>query len=204
MSKRKLQFCKGEYYHVMNRTSSGTELFKDDKDYKLFLEKMYFYAEDCKIRIIAVTLMPTHYHIILKQNNNIGVDKFIHRLSISYTWHYRKRYKHHGSIFGSRFTAVLIVDSQQMRTVCSYVHANAWKAGLVDNPLEWDAGNLSLFYSKDFWDENQDPFLLEAFSSNKDFKNFFNAYLQINPPIIITKKSIFNTPKSKTNRLDTG
>jgi len=199
MSRRKLQFNEGGYYHVMNRTSSGTELYKDTDDYNLFLEKMYHYANDCKIKIIAISLMPTHYHIVLKQDGEVGVDKFIQRLSISYTWHYRKRYGHHGSIFGGRFNAILISDSHQMRTVCCYVHANSWKARLVDDPLEWEAGNLPLFYNKEFWNNDPDPFLLDAFSSGDKFRDFFHAYLQVNTPVM--KPIVY---ASENYRLDTG
>ncbi len=185
MSKRKLQFTTGGYYHVMNRTSSGIELFRDKKDYDFFLEKIDYYAVDCQIEIIAKCLMPTHNQILVKQDGEISTNKFIQRLSIAYSWYYRRRYGHHGSIFGGRFKAVEIADRHQMRIVCCYIHANAWKAGLTDNPLDWEAGDLSLFYSEDFWDKNPDPFLSEAFASANEFKKLFEAYLIVHQPTII-------------------
>lgn len=184
MSKRKLQFTQGGYYHVMNRTPSGIELFKDKEDYNYFLKLIENYAEDCEIKIITKCLMPTHYHILIRQQGETSVAQFIHRLSIAYCWYYRKRYKHHGSIFGGRFKAIEIVDSNQMRTVCCYIHTNAWKAGLVDNPQEWEAGDLALFSSSYFWENNLDPFLSEAFTSKDHFNAFFKAYMQIHKPTI--------------------
>jgi len=185
MPYRKIEFNKGSYYHVMNRTSSGIELFKDLEDYAVFDERMQYYAKKCDIKIIVKSLMPTHFHFLLKQDGDISLGKFIQRLSISYGRIYHKKYNYHGSLFGHRFKVKEIGDVFHMRTVSCYVCANAWKAGLVDNPLDWPGDDLALFYSDEFWLNNPDKFLLEAFHSKVGFKKQFEAYLKLGASGII-------------------
>ncbi len=179
MPRRKIEFTKGGYYHLTNRTSSGELLFREMEDFFIFDMRASAYAEDSNIKIIAQCLMPTHYHLLIRQDGDITATKFIHRLSVSYSKIYKKRHAHHGSLFGSRFSATEINSVIQMYNTCCYLHANSFEAGLVDNPLDWPAGDLSLFYSEEFWAKGTDPALLECFGSLAGFKAAFENYLQI-------------------------
>ena len=177
MSKLRIEFQKGSYYHITNRTASGLILFNDEHDYLAFSTRLDRYAEECNIEIIVKSLMPTHYHLVIRQDGDITASKFLQKLSISYVRFFAKRYNHHGAVFGQRFSATEIVDIYQMRNTGCYVLANAYKAELVDNPLDWQYDDLALFYSKEFWESQIDDYLLESFGSLEGFKERFEVYI---------------------------
>src|SRR3989344_9647834 len=37
------------------------------------------------VSILAFTIMPNHFHLILKQKNNGGISKFMHKLTMAYS-----------------------------------------------------------------------------------------------------------------------
>ncbi|HBI17341.1 MAG TPA: hypothetical protein DDY52_04330, partial [Candidatus Moranbacteria bacterium] len=43
------------------------------------------------VEIIAYCLNPNHYHFILKQLEENGITKFMHKLSTSYTMYFNKK-----------------------------------------------------------------------------------------------------------------
>jgi len=95
---RKIQFANNEYYHVFNKCIEESKLFRDRNDYLKFLkdlkdlnnESLYgvrqkiiesqgfeefnsFIAKEEKIvEIISYSLLPNHYHLILKQLKDDG------------------------------------------------------------------------------------------------------------------------------------
>lgn len=201
MSKHRINFQKGGYYHITNRTASGLVLFIDDQDYQAFDRRLEYYAAECNLTIIAKSLMPTHYHLLVRQDGEINPSKFTQKLSISYFKFYTKRYNHHGAIFGQRFKAIEITSVFQMRNTCCYIHANAYKAELVDNPMDWLYGDLALFYNKEFWLKQTDAYLLESFDSLAGFIEAFETYLKamqlFQAPTFQKKK---NYPKKKNRK----
>lgn len=201
MSKLRIDFHKGGYYHITNRTASGLILFNDDQDYQAFDKRLEHYAKECNLTIIVKSLMPTHYHLLVRQDGEVTSSKFTQKLSISYFKFYTKRYNHHGAIFGQRFRAIEITDIFQMRNTCCYIHANAYKAALVDKPIDWQYGDLALFYSEDFWIKQTDEYLLESFGSLEGFTEAFEIYLSamqlFQSPIIHKQK---NNPEKQNKK----
>jgi len=175
---KKVQFEKGSYYHLMNRTPSGVLLFRDMDDYILFDKRATAYADECGFVIITRCLMPTHYHFLVRQDGDITPSKFMQKLSISYVNSYRHKYGHHGSLFGHRFGVVEILDRYQMSNTCLYIQVNGYEAGYVENPIDWPAGDLALFMSDKFWQTQTDPYLLDSFGSLEGFKEAYNDYME--------------------------
>src|SRR3989338_4171853 len=92
MSLRKVNFVKGEYYHIYNRGNSKQKIFHDKEDYLRFISLLYisnsnesfnFYdlsrnsnfnvyeikKNNSLVSIGAYCLMPNHFHILLTQRD---------------------------------------------------------------------------------------------------------------------------------------
>ena len=93
MSKRKVNFEEGEYYHIYNRGNNKQKIFLDDKDRDRFLKLLYLSNSNKNIRfreqiveqgieafdfdrgkrvvsVGAYVLMPNHFHIYVKVINS--------------------------------------------------------------------------------------------------------------------------------------
>ena len=50
----------GACYHIMNRGNQRMDVFSSADDYKLFLDKLVYYAEIYQIEIFSYCLMSNH------------------------------------------------------------------------------------------------------------------------------------------------
>ncbi len=77
--------------------------------------------------------MPNHFHFVLRQNKENGIEDFMGNLVNSFTRFYNTIYKRKGSLFLARFHAVPINDDAQFLFATRYVHLNPMVAGIVDS-----------------------------------------------------------------------
>jgi REP element-mobilizing transposase RayT len=121
-----------KYYHIFNRTNNKEFLFKEEENYRFFLEQVKKYIVPIA-DIFSYCLMPNHFHFVLriKGDNKLKVfvekcskinqikdlqgfenlegltSKFISQqfsnLFNSYTKAINKKYNRKGSLFTPRF-----------------------------------------------------------------------------------------------------
>jgi len=149
---RKTVFANEEYYHIYNRGVDKREVFLDEEDFLRFLKnlrefnsKLIREAREVRskfselssgapelssenleplVEIVAYCLNPNHYHLILKQNFEKGIEKFMHKLSTGYTNYFNKKYNRSGSLFQGRFKAIHIDSNEYLLHLSVYVNKN--------------------------------------------------------------------------------
>ena len=107
MSIRKTPFVNGEFYHIYNRGVDKREIFMDDFDIQRFFQSMTEFNVlepigsiyensfvdkqlgggasklERLVNFVAYCLNPNHYHFLLEQVADKGIEKFMHRMVIS-------------------------------------------------------------------------------------------------------------------------
>ncbi|MFH1838328.1 MAG: transposase [Candidatus Kuenenbacteria bacterium] len=76
------------------------------------------------VEILVFTLMPNHFHLILKQKKEGGIIKFMKKLGIGYANYFNKKYKRVGGLFQGRFKALLIEKEAHFSYLPFYIHTN--------------------------------------------------------------------------------
>lgn len=97
------------------------------------------YFSDGKLRtqIIAYCLMPTHFHLILKQLHDNGISQHMAGALNSYSHYFNTKYKRLGPLWVGRFKCVLVDNDEQLLHLTRYLHRNPTIADLVKNPEDW-------------------------------------------------------------------
>lgn len=142
MPYKQVVFANNEYYHVFNRGVEKRQIFLVKRDYQRFLETLIYYQNanppvrfsfsktrgNPKVKklagIICYTLMPTHFHILLRQTIDNGITDLLSKISNSYTKFFNTKYKRAGALFTGPFKAVRIEDDEQLLHVNRYIHLN--------------------------------------------------------------------------------
>lgn len=93
-----------------------------EKDGILKLLRLNNFAGD--IKLIAYSLMPNHFHFLLKQESANAIDYFMNSLATRYTMFFNKKYKRVGSLYQAVYKAVLVESDQQLLYLTSYIHRN--------------------------------------------------------------------------------
>jgi len=89
------------------------------------------------VRIIAYLIMPTHFHIVLKQNSDSGIERYMANISNAYARYFNTRINRKGPLWIGRFRNVLVESDNQLMHLTRYIHLNPVSAGLVTNASNW-------------------------------------------------------------------
>ncbi len=141
-----------EVYHVYNRSIAQIEIFTSKREYLRFIETMDFYRF-CKnsikfssfltlktdfqnkylmslyrtskqVDIISFSIMPNHYHLLVRQLSDNGIANFVRKFQDSYAKYFNSKYKRFGGLFVSPFKAVRVWNEEQLVHTSRYIHLN--------------------------------------------------------------------------------
>ncbi len=127
------------YAHVITRGVGKMIIFEDDTDYKYYIKLMHKYADEENITVCAYCLMDNHSHILLKyRDNNLSV--YMHKLSMTYSKYFNKKYDRTGHLFQNRYKFEAVEDESYFLTVTKYIIQNPEKAGICKaNDYRWSS-----------------------------------------------------------------
>jgi putative transposase len=156
--KRFQKLVNGEYYHVFNRSIQKEEILKSSKFLNRTLDLFEFYRFPQKLRfsyfnrlkseiqieyhrqleeltpliqIYAFSLMPNHYHLLLKQLQERGIEKFISNFQNSFAKYFNTLKNKDGPVFQCPFKAKHISTDSEFLHVSRYVHLNPVSSSIV-------------------------------------------------------------------------
>lgn len=152
---RTFNFASGEYYHIYNRGVDKREIFLDSLDYERFilnlasmnnvevfhigniksnLKNKYKGLETCLalrdktlVDIGVWCLMPNHFHLLVREKEEGGIVKFMHKLETGYTMYFNKKNERSGALFEGTFKAEHVSNDNHLKYIYSYIHLNCIK-----------------------------------------------------------------------------
>lgn len=185
------QFC----YHIFNRGVEKRIIFIDESDYQRFLEILYYYQfsgpkprfsahkyfrnqvfdKSPKIvEIISYCLIPNHFHFLIKQLSEGGIQEFIRKISNSYTKYFNTKYKRVGPLFQGNFKGVFIESDELLLHVSRYIHLNPFVAGLTNNIEDFPYSSYQEYLKSTQTKLSNPQIILDFFKTPKDYQSFVN------------------------------
>src|SRR3989338_7697833 len=117
-------FIPNGHYHIYNRGHNKNPIFLQTKDYQRYLKRLEEYLKKHDVALLCYCLMPNHVHLLMRQNGDESIERFIHRLHTAYTMYFNKKYERIGAVFQGRFKAKLIETDEYLIHVSRYIHLN--------------------------------------------------------------------------------
>jgi putative transposase len=205
---KKPHFADGEIYHVYNRGVEKREIYLDEKDFFRFVHCLYEFNDERPVTnthyffnpktmvvdsrplktyqqprellvdILVFTLMPNHFHLMLRQRKEKGIVKFMQKLGTGYSMYFNKRYERVGSLFQGRFKAAHVNVESHFIHLPHYIHTNPLS-------LEYRGSTSIEFLSTYRWSSFPDyigkknfpsithrDFLLDIFGGENAYKSY--------------------------------
>ena len=189
---RKEKFITGEHYHIYSRTILNVPEFKnnsnakklhqafllgnstnsgqafgylrDNKDNPKALEKAIEISQKGKklVDILCYSIMPDHYHLLLKELKNNGVTDFVRRCNTSIAKYINVKNNRLGSLFESNFKAKHIDTNEYLLHLSVYINLN---------PLDFISGKEWRFNKLKKWALIKQKLINYPWSSAKFFLN---------------------------------
>ena len=125
------------------------------------------------VEIICYCLNPNHYHFILKQVADKGIEKFMQRMGTAYTMFFNKKYKRSGALFQGRFKSVYIDSNEYLLYLSAYVNKNNFIHGYSKS--DWKYSSLLDYIGKRKGGLCKKDEILKQFRSVEDYKEFLES-----------------------------
>ena len=144
----------GHYYHIYNRGNNREDLFREERNYRYFLQ-LYARHVHPIADTFAYCLMRNHFHLLvrIKETSQVSetcevlatrevltpreVSQHFSNLFNAYTKAINKAYGRTGSLFEERFGRIEVTSDRYFLQLIFYIHFNPQKHGFVDDFREW-------------------------------------------------------------------
>ncbi|MFZ2523056.1 MAG: transposase [Minisyncoccia bacterium] len=76
------------------------------------------------VNFVCYCLNTNHYHFLLEQVSENGIEKFMHRLGTGYTKYFNIKNKRSGALFQGKFKAVHVDSNEYLLHLSAYINLN--------------------------------------------------------------------------------
>ena len=91
-------------YHILTRGNNREDVFKDEKDYKKYIEILRRYKEKYNFRLYHYVLMRNHVHLVVEPTEEGGtLAEIMKGINLSYAQYFKFWYKHIGHFWQDRY-----------------------------------------------------------------------------------------------------
>lgn len=119
------------------------------------------------IDLICYAIMPNHFHLLIKQSEENGINHFLNAIGTRYAGYFNRKYKRVGPLFQGVYKAVPINSDEQLLHVSRYIHLNPLKINKPNLP-----SSLPEFLGRDKSDWINSEIILGYFSAINSMNNY--------------------------------
>ncbi len=201
MTTRKIILVNNEFYHIYNQTVGDEIIFAKKHNFNRAISLINFYRFKPQIsysrfkdfpfekqkeifsvisstpplvEIYAFCFMPNHYHFLLRQISNDGIDSFISNFQNSFSKYYNKKQERRGALFCHSYKRVRIETEEQFIHLSRYIHLNPVTAYLIKlEELEaYSYTSFSHYMGKKFFNFLSEEWISNYFKTADRYKKF--------------------------------
>lgn len=220
MSRKARNFSETGIYHIIIRGNNQQNIFNDDEDRLILLNRIQKYSSELNIHIYAYCLMNNHVHMLIG-NANPNMSKFMLKLNTSYSRLFNMKYERSGHLFQGRYLSKPVKNNAICMKVIRYILQNPQKAGLGRyDEFIWNSfhsivdDNLSFIYKPILKVHIDKDFIFNLFINKTNFISYLNIsteevfmeyegkkYINDNNCIILIKKIMNITNIYQINKI---
>ncbi len=178
MKPRRPAFLKNHFYHFYNRGIDRKAIFREHDNYLFVIKKIKSYKTELNLSVLAYCLLPNHYHLLIRQDNDNPAGMLPQRVFNSYSKAFNKRYQRSGTIFEGPYKVVLIQDNRQLLHICRYIHVNPINHGLVKEIRQWHYSNYFECIGSRSGEIVDRDFIVNNFQSPAEYEEFVLDYFK--------------------------
>jgi len=202
---RNIKFYNQEYYHIYNRGVDKRKIFMDENDYQRFLSNIkdfnngstdsqrdYIKRKGSKlsfgypklsfrssklVEFICYCLNPNHYHFMLKQLKDGGIEKFMHKLGTGYTKYFNQKYNRSGALFQGPYKAIEVKDNPGLLWLSAYINGNS-EIHSIASAEDYPWSSYAYYLDKRKKDICMKKDVLDQFKDIEEYRDFVQIVIQ--------------------------
>jgi len=191
VEKRDIFLCRGDYERFLKSMQEFNNSLLHEQ--RIYFKNRYSHSEgksefnseaselnsEKLVEIICYCLNSNHFHLILKQLIERGIEKFMQKIGTGYTNYFNLKYKRVGSLFQGRYKAKHIDEDENLLWLSAYVNCNAQIHGLCKDAKEYPWSSYKEFFSKSKKGICDKEIVTSQFKNIEDYRRFMNEVLPI-------------------------
>ena len=118
--------------HVIVRGIERRDIFLDDDDKALFVERLSKLLIATGTDCLAWALMSNHFHLLLRPKST-KLSIFMRRLLTGYAVVFNLRHGRSGHLFQNRYKSIVCEEDSYLLELVRYIHLNPLRVGLVQS-----------------------------------------------------------------------
>ena len=212
MGTRKTPLINGEYYHIFNRGVDKRSIFSSEEQLNYFFKSISLLNTTAKSKgqsltrfglvnegeklvvVVAYALLPNHFHLLLKQNADKGIAKFMQKLGTSYTMFFNKQEGRSGALFQGKFKSNHLDGDFALPTLSAYVNLNH-KHHKIDANNNLVKSSLSEYLGTDFGNGICDQAEIDNIICESNGLDEYKKYIKQASIAFANNKNIILSPK---------
>lgn len=153
-----------EWYHCYSRGVDKRIVFENESEFKRFEHLLYLCNSttpvhrsalarssdediyktqrgDPLVVLGAYSLMPNHFHLLIREIREGGLSEFMRKVGIAYIMYFNIKHERAGNLFVKPFRSKHVSTDDYFKRVAGYIHLNSaelfepgWKEGCVRDP----------------------------------------------------------------------
>lgn len=170
----------GVLHHVMGRGIERRRIFISDKDRKDFIERLSVMAEEGAWEVYAWTLLPNHFHLLVKTKNR-PLASSMRKILTGHAVNFNKRHQRHGHLFQNRYKSIVCQEETYLKELVRYIHLNLLRAGLIKdlpelNRSPWSGHSALMGKVARKWQDTE--YVLSFFGSQRTRRKNYLKYVE--------------------------
>jgi len=170
----------GLLQHVIVRGIERRDIFIDDVDRRLFLERLSKLLTETGTGCIAWALMSNHFHLLLCPRVT-KLSVFMRRLLTGYAVVFNLQHKRSGHLFQNRYKSIACQEDAYLLELIRYIHLNPLRAGLVKTIDELDSypwcGHAVLMGKQELSGQSADEVLILFEQKKRRARQIYRAFV---------------------------
>lgn len=132
-------------YHVLTRGNNRQNVFKNEDDFRRYLEIVGKYKEKFAFKLYHYVLMNNHVHMVVETTAGGGLAEIMKGVNLSYAQYYKGKHKHIGHFWQDRYKSIIISKDEYLLACGSYVELNPVRAKMVGDPKEYQWSSYRVY-----------------------------------------------------------
>lgn len=170
----------GLLQHVIVRGIERRDIFLDDSDRCLFLDRLSKLLAETGTECLAWALMSNHFHLLLCPRVT-KLSVFMRRLLTGYAIVFNLQHKRSGHLFQNRYKSIACQEDAYLLELIRYIHLNPLRVGLAKTIDELDSypwsGHAVLMGKQEFSGQSIDDVLLLFGQRKKSARQAYREFV---------------------------
>jgi REP element-mobilizing transposase RayT len=146
MGRKKREWYAGCRMHLMGRGIHRNAIYREEDDYKVFMQIIKRTQEDMPFLLHCYCLMTNHFHMLITTKET-EIWHIMKRIMGNYAKYFNQKYGFKGHLFDSRYVSCITEDPRYFLEVSRYIHLNPVRAKMVREPLDYEYSSYASYVS---------------------------------------------------------